>query len=656
MVKLYYLIFAGKRYHLMKFLQNKFLHIGLFVALVIVLIVLCIQRASTTGKYKANGYDAQMWTSSSITSYHMYFNNYVRPTKELDNWFPTHAWRKGVNVFTGDSAINSYYTNTFQYNPDSIKFPMDQVTVRQKKTQYTLAIKYDTLKFPRKDFQWFDRATWTFGWKAPNLGKYIMGCWIQTFAKTKPDPKGYFEFYVPANVSNPDSGSYTPSTQVSPAPYSYAPIEYERLARQPNILMTVICVIAVIVIGWLFFDFWVGFIAGLWLTLNSTFLDINCAVGLDSFSTSFTTLSFLSLLATVRLILKNEKWWKIIVLGIITGISSAFAVSSKLNSAMIVFVEGSVLGVLAVIAIWNALKLKQQTMMVRLTPLLKISVAGIITIIITVSLFIRLNPQVQKQPMQRISAMRSSIDEYFDRRARIFTQNQFNDKLKTIGDALMILSKTPGVDMQQLAAINQQATVISQSMNQEVQKSAIGDNQKENDFYLHKFDKYIKDISKVQLQLKKMDSNYELKNNFINWVRVKHSWPVAFGLVTKRIAMVDAENPDRYYGTFGKLLNVKYNFLDGLFALLGLVFCIVLAVKQWREKKQFYAYGALFIAAIFIIYGNTDFIWQDWPRYFTPIFPVYALLIAIGIVEGIKFISKRSASKKNETSPKTVKK
>ena len=174
----------------MKYLQNKYVHIGLFAVMMILVTVRCFNRIPFTDKNKANTYDAQMWTSASITSYHMYFKNYVRPTTELDNWFPTYAWKKGVNVFTGDSAMINYYTNVIQYKPDTIKFPYDQITITNKKQQYSLAVKYDTTSFPRKDFQWFDRATWTFGWKAPNFGKYVMGWWIQTFATTKPNPKG----------------------------------------------------------------------------------------------------------------------------------------------------------------------------------------------------------------------------------------------------------------------------------------------------------------------------------------------------------------------------------------------------------------------------------------------------------------------------------
>lgn len=637
----------------MDFLKNKYVHIGLFAALVILTIFLCSKRAAKSEDYKVNTYDAQMWTSASITSYHMYFKNYIRPTKELDNWFPTYAWKKGVNVFTGDSAMVNYYTNVIQYSPDTIKFPQDQITITTKKSQYALAVKYDTLKFPRKDFQWFDRATWTFGWKAPNFGKYVMGWWIQSFAKTKPDPKGYFEFFVPTNLANPDSGEYKPSQGVSPAPYSYAPVEYELLARQPNIIMTVFTIIAVILIGWLFYNFWVGFISGLWLILNKTFLDVNCAVGLDSFAVGLSTIAFLLMLIAIRSILKNEKWWKILLWSVLTGITSSLALSSKLNAGMVIITEGLIFGILSIIALWSGLKLKGQAPKIKFMPLVKTLVSGALIAILSWFIFIRLNPQVQKQPKERIAAMRGSIDDYFDRRARIFTSNQITDRLKAVNAEIINLSKVPGTNQQALTNVYNQLNTLGKNFSDEQQRSA--SNQKENEFYLNKSEKYAKDVAKLEKEVQKLNPQFEPKTTFTNWVLVKHSWPAAFQLVAKRMAMVDPENPTRYYGTFGKLLNVKYNFLDGLFALLGIIFCSMMAFRQWREKKQFYTYGILLVSLVLMIYGNVDFVWQDWPRYITPIFPLYSLAIAIGLVEGGKFVMNKTKKKEKPSPQPTVK-
>ncbi len=624
----------------MKFLQNKYVHIGLFAVIIIIASIRSFQRIPFSDTNKPNGYDEQMWTSASISSYHMYFKNYVRPTKELDNWFPTYAWQKGVHAFTGDSLV--YGAMGIQYKPDTIHFPWDQVTINTKKSQYMLAVQYDTAIFPRKEFQWFDRAMWTFGWKAPNFGKYIMGWWVQTFAKTKPDPKGYFEFVVPTNLSNPDSGKYEPSTSPSPAPYSYAPIEYERLARQPNAIMTIFTIAAVFLTGWLFFNFWVGFLAGTWLTLNKTFIVINCMVGLDSFAVCFSAIAFLMMMWTIKSILKNDKWWKIILWGVGSGIVSAFALSSKLNAGMVILTEAAIFAILCLIALFKGWKLKNLKPVERFTPLLKTIVAGALTGIIALFIFIRLNPQVQGQPKQKIAAMRASIDDYFDRRARIFTSNQITDRLKAVNAEIMTISKQPGIDQQALMNVYNQLNQIGKNYNDEVRNNSLSEDQ----FHLKRSDKYVRDVTKMEKDLIKLSPNFQPKTVFVNWVDVKHNWPSAFSLVLKRIAWVDPEAPDRFYGTFGSLIKVKYNFLDGLMAVLGLIFCMVLAWKQWKEKKQFYTYGILLVSFIFIVYGNVDFVWQDWPRYMTPIFPLYSLVIALGILETARFIKAKVDARK----------
>jgi hypothetical protein len=654
----------------MKFLQNKYVHIGLFTAIMLLACTRCFyfmpfthtpekvkpydslsgwekwKSANLISQVKPNGYDEQMWTSVSIASYSMYFKNYVRPTKELDNWFPTYAWKKGVHVFTGDSLMINQQAGIIQYNPDSVKFPSDQITINRKRQQYYLKVQYDTTLFPRKDFQWFDRATWTFGWKAPNFGKYVMGWWIQTFAKTKPDPNGYFEFKVPANLSNPDSGQYIPSEKPSPAPYAYAPEEYQSLARQPNALMTILLIATVFIIGWRFFHFWIGFISATWLTLNKTFIVINGMIGLDSFAVTFSTLAFLFMLYTIKSILNNDKWWKIIVWGIGTGLISCFAVSSKLNAGMVVLSEGLIFGMIGLVSLLKTVKLKSLKPTVRFTPVFKIIVAGGLIGLISVLLFIRLNPQVQKQPIQRISAMRGSIDDYFDRRARIFTSKQITDRLTAINQEIIKLSKVPTTDQQALMNVYNQLNAVGKAYNEE----SVRNPSNENEFHIKKSDKYVKDVAKIEKDLEKLSPDFEPKTKFINWVLVKHSWPKAFELVVKRIAVVDPQQPERYYGTFGNLLPVKYNFLDGLFALLGMVACIALAWKQWKEKKQFYTYGILFISFVLLVYGNVDFVWQDWPRYMTPIFPLYSLVIAIGLYETMRFIKTRLSQPRKKTS------
>src|SRR5690606_21835998 len=110
------------------------------------------------------------------------------------------------------------------FSMDTLKFPYDYVTLKELNQGYSVAVKYDSLKFPRARFQWFDMDLWTFGWKAPNLGKYIMGAWI-SWVHSDVNPLGYFAYQDEnGNASN--------------APFSHPPDAMIVSARTPNVLFT----------------------------------------------------------------------------------------------------------------------------------------------------------------------------------------------------------------------------------------------------------------------------------------------------------------------------------------------------------------------------------------------------------------------------------
>ena len=44
----------------------------------------------------------------------------------------------------------------------------------------------------------------------------------------------------------------------------------------------------------------IGFLAGAWLSLNKTFIDVNCAVGLDSFAVALSAIAFMLMLLTIK--------------------------------------------------------------------------------------------------------------------------------------------------------------------------------------------------------------------------------------------------------------------------------------------------------------------------------------------------------------------
>ena len=553
----------------MQLFQNRFVRIGIVTLTGIIALIRALMLTGLNHR-NANGYDEQMWTSSSIASYQMYFKGHIRPTKELDNWWPTYAWVHGIDIFTGEKWN--------QFNPDTIKFPYDFITLKNASE----VVKYDTLKFPREEFQWYDRAMWTFGWKAPNVGKYIMGWYINTFAASKPDPNGYFVFAHPVNHGNVKAklpneykeDEYAPSTLFSSSPFSFAPPEYIRLARIPNAIFTALILVLVFVGAWLYINFWTGLIAAAWLLLNQVFFDVNSAVGLDSFSTFFTTLGIILVVANLNMVRKNKPWWQVILISLGSATVIGLAIGSKLNAGVLVFISIACFVPVGLVLLMQALT-KKQPVKTKTQPtapasvssvltqqLPKLVVSGIITGVISITLFIQLNPQYQGASVKKIKATRESIDDYFTKRANILTQNEKRDNPK----------------------------------------------------------------------------------GYNNWAKLKRDSGMKLNLMLERVAYVK-DDKKNYYGTFGSILKVPFNFLDGLLALLGLFMLGRLAWIKWKQEKMFHASAMLLLAFLIVFWGNTDFLWIDWARYFTPIFPLYSILIAAGLLGVIEWAKAKLAKK-----------
>lgn len=543
----------------MKLINSPYFKKGLFALVIIIATVRAFSLISLHHR-KAHGYDEQMWTSSSIASYQMFVNKHVRPTKELDNWFPTYAWIHSIPIFTDESWKN--------FSPDTIRFPYDFITVKSKSGDVTEVVKYDTLLFPRETFQWYDRAMWTFGWKAPNAGKYIMGWFVHVLSKQKPDPNGYFVFAHPVNHPNikaklPDEykeDTYAPSSLYSSSPFSFVPDEYVRIARIPNAIFTILIVSLVFALGWMYINYYVGLLASIWLLLNKSFFDVNTAVGLDSFATFFTTAAIITLFANLNAIRKNKAWWQIASLSLITAIIIGLAVSSKLNAGMLAFITAVCYALIAIMLLLGFMKKKTSKHTASTLPSLKqwlpkYIASGVITAIVSIMLFVGLNPQWQGHTAKKIKATRESIDDYFTKRAAILTQNEKRDNPK----------------------------------------------------------------------------------KYTNWSKLKKTSSMKYELMLERVAYV--KDTDKfYYGTFGSLIPFHFNLLDGFFAALGLLSLFSLAWQKWKQKKLVDAQLMLLLSFIFIFAGNTGFIWIDWARYFTPIFPTYSLLIGLGIFQFAQWV------------------
>lgn len=570
----------------MEFLKKKTVQWAIFGIVVVAAGIRAFSGISE-GSRQTGGYDEQMWTSSSVTSYYMFAKGYIRPTKGVDHWFPSYAYKHGLPVF--EKNIGELQGADGKPRPsdkiiwdgvtpqDSIIFPYDMISFDTLNQKVGMIVKFDTTAFPRSEFQWFDVDIWTFGWKAPNFGKYIMGWWIDNFGPEKPNPQGYFNNRLPVNhpglkSSKPDeydSTTYKASSVPTSTSFSFAPPEMVVAARQPNALFTVLIVAIVFLLGWHVFNFYTGLAGSLWLLLNSTFFMVNTAVGLDSFSTFFTTVSVFLLILLIQSFRKDFVWWKSLLLALASALNIGFAISSKLNSAMLVYINVIVFTLAGLFYLWELYKTRSRTSLVKLGILIA---CGAISGLLSVGTFLQLNPQMQGNTRIKVAVMRESIDDYFTERI----PKMLND---------------------------------------------------------------------VQQRGKK---SYD-------WSKVKGNFGKSFSIVAKRMAVVnyEPENYDKnYYGTFGALLPFQFNFLDGLFALVGMVSLVLAALKGMYKEKALPMVAVFVISAFAIFYGNIDFLWQDWARYFTPMFPLYALFVGYGLFALVNFAFTK---RKKETKPPKVK-
>jgi 4-amino-4-deoxy-L-arabinose transferase-like glycosyltransferase len=539
------------------------------------------------------GYDERMWTSASIASYHM-ATGHIRNTQTLDNWFPSYAWRHKVDVFTGASWT--------QFDPDTIRFPYDFVTLEEVNQGNSIVVEFDTLLFPRSRFQWFDKDLWTFGWKAPNLGKYVMGAWL-TWTK-EVSPNGYF-------VYQDDQGN--PSS----APFANPPSDLIRHARIPNALLTVGILAIVFLLGWTLEHWVAGLAAGLYLLFNPVFLQVNTAVGLDSFVTFFMLLSLLLLWRQLTTLTENATWKSWLPMALWSGLAMGASISSKLNGGMAMVIGGA--GFL-----WVAYQHKD-----RLASFWKTWLAsGAVTVATALLLFYGLNPQIQQQPVASVTALRESVDDYFEKRANILTVNQFSDRMQGI------VTKMNEAQAQGILAPEQINPLLTPliKLSQELQQNNQGDR-------FHKSaPKYWKRLEEIQAEIEAAGvKDLPAPKPFYDWVVIKNEFLPSVTFSTWR-TLITPERPELYYGTLGLLPGlltslsgndlpayaiIPYNPLDLLWVLAG-IWALYVGLKTKNEVSLGMILFA--IATLLVWVGNVQFLWNDWARYFTPFLPYFGLL------------------------------
>ncbi|TRX60551.1 glycosyltransferase family 39 protein [Fulvivirga sp. M361] len=350
---------------------------------------------------RSPSYDELQWASASIMTYHFFKG---RTTAEIahDPWFLKYAYKHKLDIFKKGTKDN---------------------------------VQLDLSKISKKEYRWFDRMLWTFGWKAPNFSKVIKGMYLTA----RVGPMRFDSYYEKGKETlNEHPDLY----------YSRIPAKYIGIAREVEAFFTLCSLALVFFIGCHFFNDIVGFAAWLYLLFNTAFIQVNTAVGMDSTSFCFSALTILFTLILIKEVNKTSpSTWKIVVHSIVLGLSLGLAVSSKLNSAALFFAL-LWLAVAIIYTLWKRiprtnraevepLKLKarikkeQKVRRDRNVYLKKwgklFSISAVCILIVSCGTFLLLNPHMRSEPVKKVKIVRESVDEYFKIRANVLGTRHIKD-------------------------------------------------------------------------------------------------------------------------------------------------------------------------------------------------------------------------------------
>jgi hypothetical protein len=353
----------------MKMNNKKIIRFSIFSLTIIVAGIFSFRQISLENR-PAGGYDEQMWTGASILATQYYFTHFQKSNILPERWFSQYAQKYGL----------------------------------------------DLKQMPKEELRWYDDAMWTFGWKAPNFGKYLMGASILFFGENV-NPNGYFY-----EANNPAHKGKWPG--------NYAPKELVYWARFSNAILTILTIAALFIIGWYFFNFLTGLAASAYLTFNSSFISVSTAAGLDAPSILFSTASMMSLFFFIRYF-KEGNFKRLLISAIFSGISIALAVSSKLNAGLVVYITV----ISALLILTNSIHIyltrdknnqkKKKNSLIReaqknilISKIKTIFLAFTAMGALTYFIFVSLNPIFRSQPLTTKTIIEESVDHFFTLRAK----------------------------------------------------------------------------------------------------------------------------------------------------------------------------------------------------------------------------------------------
>ncbi len=142
---------------------------------------------------------------------------------------------------------------------------------------------------------------------------------------------------------------------------------------------------------------------------------------------------------------------------------------------------------------------------------------------------------------------------------------------------------------------------------------------------------------KISIIRASVDAFFELRAKAKNTTHIKNEFKESAKLVISTLYF--STNPKQgFIGTIGNHIPIKWKFLDAFFLLTGLFVLFRKSKDAIIKQKKITSEYIIFTSFLVIFYMNTDFIWINYSRYFTPFQIVGIFVIAMGIEKCIIFV------------------
>lgn len=141
---------------------------------------------------------------------------------------------------------------------------------------------------------------------------------------------------------------------------------------------------------------------------------------------------------------------------------------------------------------------------------------------------------------------------------------------------------------------------------------------------------YTNPIKKVKVINESVEEFFRRRANAQGTIHLMNHKDQAFTLLVKR-NFLNEDPKGVYHGTIGSYLPFKYNFLDGLLFLSGLILISISGLSKSFKERTVSPDLLIAISTVILLWGTVDFLWADFNRYYIPFYPMGAIVSGYAI-------------------------